>query len=924
MIRLLRGALGRAVTAGVLVLVLLAVLISVARLSLPLADRYRESVAATLSERLNRPVQVGALSLRLAGWSPRLRLDEVVVGDAGGGEDVLRLRALELDLDLAGSIRSRSLEARALTLVGARLAVRRLLDGRLRIEGLSALQTRDPRVLERFLRRGRLNLDDSEVRLIDDRLPGELPRLTGVRLRLHNAGGRHRLELSARPVAVQAGSSEDCPADAQVRISADLRGEGLDPSAWDGTLYLDLGAADLTALVPPSLLDPRAASSESVVVETWIRVTQGTLEEALARVAMRGLRLEAPASQTPASVQAAAAAQPASGGRDRRQITIDRLGGLLRLAPSEGGWRIGLRDLALSLGGTDLPNLDLDLQVSEQGRPRRVTLAAGHFDLGLIQHLAQVFPAPLPPAAAEILARHPRGRLNRLDLDLAVPEQGPARWRVLALGEGLGLDQAGRNPGVEGLRASLRADQGGGTLRLGSEALRLDLAPVFDHVLSLDQFSGVLSWALGPDGALRLSGRNLVLENPDLAGRARFTLDLPASGNGSDPGPFLDLRATLHDGNGRNIRPYLPVGIIHPDLTKWLSRAVVDGRVTQADLVLRGPLKDYPFRGHQGRFELILDVVGGVLDYLEGWPPIEDLAGTLHFLNQGLSIQAESGRILNSTLSAGESVIPDLWGLRRMKVRGESEGPLSDGLRVLGETPLAAHLGPLAQALEVAGRSHLALDLDIPLVPAEPLRVDGRVTWPGPAEVALKGTPLRLTDLEGALRFNVDSLSAEAISARLWGRPVSLAIATRNAGDADAAVTEIRAQGRTPVEDLAARFNSPAWSLASGELGWAFGVDLRNADLRQASPPLGLKLASDLSGLALDLPAPLGKAAAEKRAMALDGSVVPGQSLVLSGDAGDVGLNLELDLRGGAPRLERGRVRLGSAAPAPESSGLVG
>jgi len=917
MIHLLRGVLARAVSAGVWALVLLAVLVSAVRLSLPLSDRYRETVAATLSERLDRPVQVGAMSLRLAGWSPRLRLDDLVVGTAGGGAEALRLRALELDLDVAGSLRSRSTEARALTLVGANLAVRRQLDGRIRIEGLSALRAHDPQVMERFMRRGRLNLEDSEVRLIDDRLPGELPRLTAVRVRLDNAGGRHLLELAARPVAAQSTGPDDCPADAQVRVLADLSGEWRDPSAWGGTVYLDLGGADLTALVPPSLLGARAAGSESVVVESWLRLSGGALEEALARVTLRGLRFEVPAP----NAQTATQAVPAD--RVGRKVVIDRLRGLLRVAPSDGGWGVGLRDLALSLGGIDLPDLDLDLQVSSQGRPERVALVAERFDLGLVEHLAQVFPGPLPSAVTELLARHPRGSLSRLALDLESREKGPASWRVLAIGTDLGLDQAGKMPGLEGLSARLRADQDGGTLHLGSEALRLDAAPVFDHVLALDQFSGVLSWDLGPDGALHLNGRNLVLENPDLAGRARFTLDLPVPGDEPGPGPFLDLRASFHDGNARNLRPYLPVGIIHPNLVRWLSRAVADGRVTQADLVLRGPLRDYPFRGHQGRFDLTLEVDGGVLHYLEGWPPIEDLAATLRFLNQGLTITAESGRILESALGAAEAAIPDLWGARRLKIRGETAGPLSDGLRVLGETPLARQLGPLARVLEVEGRSRLELDLDVPLARGEPLRVDGRITWPGPAEVALKGTPLRLTDLQGDLRFAVDSLSAEAVSARLWGRPVSLTIKTRGAGDADAAVTEIRAQGRSPVADLAARFPSPAWTLASGDLGWAFGVDLRNADLKQASPPLGLRLDSDLSGVALDLPAPLGKAAAETRSVALTGSLVPGLSLALSGGVGNLGLILDLDLRGGAARLDRGRVRLGAAAPAADSSGLV-
>lgn len=949
MIHLLRGALGRLVYGGMVALVLVAILISVLRLSLPLTDGLREPIAAALSKRLGHPVQVGALSLRLAGWSPRLRLDDAVIGDSGGGEDVLRLQALEVDVDMVRSLREGELEVRALTLVGARLTARLRANGRIRIEGLAALETADPKFLRRFLRRGRLSLEESEVQLVIDRLPHELPRLTDVRLRLDNAAGRHRLELSAHPAALahasvhtRARTSAVSPsADASLRLSADLEGEALDPSRWEGSLYLNLNAADLSGLLPPPLLEGHEATTESLVVESWVRLRAGTLAESLVRFAARGARLPIPAPE-PAPLETAppesASPEPAPGadalagvGQDQG-LVIDRLGGLLRLsqgdpapadgARSAGGWRVGLRDLALSIGRIDLPDLDLDLRLGEGGRPERVTLATGHFDLELLQRLTELYPKALPPTLVKALARHPRGRVDRLALDLAYAQGAAARWRVAAAGEGLGIDQAEELPGIEGLSAQLRADQDGGTLRLGSETLRLDLAPAFDRVLAFDQFSATLGWTRVPDGGLRLSGRNLLVENRDLSARARFSLDVPAAGDQSAAGPFLDLRARLRDGNGGNIRPYLPVGILHPDLTRWLSRAVVDGDIPHADLVLRGPLKDYPFREHQGRFELLLELEGGVLDYLDGWPRIEAISGRLHFLDQGLSIRVSSGRILNSALKSALAEIPDLWDPPRIRVEGETEGPLADGLRILGETPLAAQLGPLARALEVEGDSHLDLDLDVPLAHGEPLRVDGRITWPGPAEIGLKGTPLRLTELDGALDFTVDSLSAGAISAQLWGRPLTLTIATGKTGDPDAAVTRIGARGRSAVTELAARLPSPAWALVGGDLDWTLGVDLRWADLSRAKPTLGLQLDSRLSGLTLDLPAPFGKTAAETRPLALTGSLVPGESLALQGTLGDLGLDLDLSLAQG-PRLEHGRVRLGSAAPPAEAPGLV-
>lgn len=928
MIRLLRSTFARLIALGFVALVLLALLISAARLALPLLDQYREQVAAALSERLGYPLRMGGMSVHYSGWSPRLTLEDVVLADPEGGPDLLSLRALELDLDLVASLRLGSPQIRALTLVGARLALRRLADGRIRVLGLGTLQSDDPRTLELFLRQGSLSLVDSEVSLIDDRGPSGLPRLTQVQLRLSNQGQVHRLELNARPVVDRPGAlGKASPSDARLRLLADLRGEGLDPNTWGGSLYLNLSGSDGLALVRSAALDPWRARTQSLSLEAWLQLGGGVLKEGLGRVALGGLRL-APPPLDRAPGATAVGAEPAGAPPEARTIAVDRLSALVRAAPTDAGWHFGVRDLWLAMEGSELEGLDLDLRLSAGGRLDGLTLAADSLDLARVAPLMRLYPGALPEAAQRLDALGPEGHLERIALALERPVGEPPRWRLAASGNGVGIQQSGKMPGFEGLCLRLRADQDGGDLRLRSEWLQVDLSPLLDRPLYLDQFSGLLSWTQGPGGVLRLTGRNLVLENPDLGGRVGFSLDLPASGpaSGSDSasGPFLDLRASLHNGNGAAVRTYLPVGIMHPNLVRWLERALVGGRVPRADLILRGPLRDYPFREHQGRFELLMEIEDGGLNYLEAWPPIEGATGVLHFLNQGMEVRIESARILDSAITAGRAAIPDLWGARRLSVYGEAEGPLSDGLRILGETPLAARLGPIARTLEVGGISHLTLDLGVPLKPGEPLGLDGRLTWPGPAQVALKGTPLTLTDLEGGLRFTKDALTAESIAARLWGRPLTLEIATRNAGDRDRAVTDFAARARIPVSDLAAHLPSPLWSTAEGEADWDLGLELRNADLKLAGVPVRWRLRSDLRGLALDLPLPLGKTAAQSRSLDLTGALLPGQSLGLRGGVGGLDLDLAIGLGAGPPRLERGRVRLGAGvAPDATSQGLL-
>ena len=932
MIHFLRGTLARLTLLGAIALVSLAVLVTAVRLALPAADQYREQVAAALGERLGLPVRMGALSVGLSGWTPRLRLEGVVLEDPQGGPDVLSLAGLELDLDLPASLRLRSPQIRSATLVGARLVLHRLADGRLRIQGLGALQSDDPRALELFLRQGRLNLADSEVSLVDDRLPGALPRLTQVQLSLRNKGQVHRFELSARPLfdgPANSGGRRD-GGDARLRLLGDLRGDGLDPGNWGGRLYLDLQGGDWLGTLRRTALDPWRADAEGLEIEAWLRLGNGRLEEVLGRMDLDGVRLAAPL-QDGGPIAEAEGGGPEEVPPAVREVEIDRLGALGHIAPTPDGWRIGIRELALESLGSGVAGLGLDLGLGSQGALEGLTLVVDRLDLALLGALRPLYPGTLPEPARSIFPLAPRGRLEEVAFALDSRADHP-RWRVAARGSGVGVERVGRVPGVGGLHVRLAGDQDGGELRLGSDWLRLDLAPLFDRALYLDRFSGTLGWTGGAGRGLRLTGRKLILENPDLGGRVRFTLDLPVRAGvataAAGPGPFLDLRASLHDGVGSRARTYLPVGVMHPKLVQWLERSLVGGRVPQADLILRGPLRRFPFREQDGRFELLAEIEDGGLDYREGWPPIEAARGALHFINQGMEIRVDSARILGSDLTAGLASIPDLWDARRISIHGKAEGPLSDGLRILRETPLAQRLGAVARSLDVSGDSSLSLDLEVPLRKGEPLAVAGHLAWPGLAELTLKGTPVTLTDLAGEVEFTETAFSAQSSRARLWGRPLDVSVQTRDAGEPGAALTEIRARSRIPVSDLAEQLPSRAWSLADGETAWELVLDLRHADLGSAGSPIGWRLRSDLQGLALSLPPPLGKSAAQARPLALEGVLLPGRSLTVGGAVGDLGLDLSVDLSAGRPpRLQAGRVLLGAGGRPPEgppaAEGLV-
>ncbi|WP_200328623.1 YhdP family protein [Thiocystis violacea] len=914
---------------ALLILVSAALLVSVLRFVQPLANGFRGELAQILSQRLGYQVSIGALRLGSTGFEPRITLERVRLSKPDDGEVALSLSAMELDLNLPASIWTRAPQFDAFTLIGARLVIERFADGHLRIVGLGALRSDDPRALDLFLGQGRLNLADSEVLYVDHNLGGKVARLVGIRLALENAGDRHRMELTARlvppdPIVSQAPDPDPDPDPVpderrvdegnHIKLVASLDGPPSDPSSWSGGLYVKLDARNLGLLVPAARLKEVQLDTRGVALETWLRIERGGLLQSIARVALDDVALTPPRSEGDGVV--------ADGARARQRF--ERLRALVRARHLAAGWQVQVAGLDVSLNAVQVAGLDLDLRLSHAWRLAGLGLTAARLDLADLARLSQTSPWPVPGQVDALIEHHPRGQVSDLALGVAPPAatDGDAgwRWTLSARFEALGLDQKARLPGFEGLNGVLSADQDGGELRLASERMSLDLNPLFTLPIALSQLSGQLDWQRAAAGGWHLSAHDIALENADLAGRAQLSLDLPADG----ASPFMDLRANFHDADAAQTRTYLPAGAMAPELLAWLEESIVAGRVTQGDVIFRGALADYPFRKNQGRFELLIGFEDLRLAYQKGWPPLESASGSLRFFNQGLTIRVDRGRIYDSAFSDGLAQLPDLWVPRSLRIHGEARGPFSDGLRTLIETPLAKDLGHLAQILTVSGESRLALDIDLPFQKDAALGVSGRLSWPAPATLGLAGTPVELSALDGSLGFTEKSLEAKAIRAQLWGRPLTLSIATEGIGDPDTSITRIEARAQTPVTALAERFPTDAWRFVKGKVDWALAVTLHNRDVNQQTMPLDFQLSSPLRGVALTLPAPLGKPAAAARDLEIRGTLVPAQSLAVTGHLGDLGANLRFALSPQAKRLLGGRIRLGDrAAPEPDAGALV-
>ncbi|MCU0836675.1 MAG: TIGR02099 family protein [Chromatiaceae bacterium] len=889
MVRFVKSAAARALSLALVALVGSAALLGVVRLAVPFADHLRAPVEALLAQTLGMDAEVGGLGMRLVGWAPRLSLRDARLIDPASGRTQLSLRELRLDLDAAASLRAWAPKVASLTLVGANLVVRRHADGHFSVAGLEGLAGGDAGALTFFLGNGRFLLTESDVYLIDEGAGVPAVHLADVAMRFDNTGLSHRIGIRGRLFGDR---------ETQVRLAADLDGPAGEPARWRGPVYLQWQGRDLGPVLGGRLPPGLHLGSAMAAVEAWGELRDGALADALARVELRGLvawREDPDGTAAPMHLQ--------------------RLSGLVQWTRLDDGWRVDVAGLQATRRGATSPATTASLRLSEGAHADRAFSGGlSHLDLGLARDLLALLPGR-PPLPAALRAGRLEGTAEGIDGQYRSGED--PSWSVQGRLAGLALDPVGPMPGVRGLSGTFRAGEGGGTFDLDAAGLSVTFPALLRTAIDVEHASGRIDWERSADGGLRLRAEDLAVASADLRTRSRIDLSLPGAARGE---PFLDLQTDFADVRANAVSRYLPVGLLKPELVRWLDGAFPAGAVPRGTLILRGVPADFPFRDAEGRFLVDFSVVDGTLDFRPGWPRIEDIEAEVRFEGPRLVVEAASARFLESELQGVRAEIPDLMDqqTRAVAIAGRAKGPFADGLRVLRETPLAGRLGPLTTPFAASGRSRLDLGLVIPLrkAPADTgVELHGVLSWPEPAALALPNWGIELNDLGGELRFSEHGLSAESVTARLWDAPVVIRIASESGERQPARQTRVRVEGRHATAVLAEHLPSSLWGPVRGMIDWSLEIGVRAVAHAGERPPLDLVLGSDLRGVAVELPAPLGKTAGAARPLRLTGRLDGAGALGVTGSYGDLGFALGFATQAeGAPRLTGAGLNFGGKA----------
>jgi uncharacterized protein (TIGR02099 family) len=850
--RLHRGARALGWTAGVLVIVL-AVLAALTQLLLPLAAQHPQWVAAQLSQRLQRPVSFASLEGRWTAAGPLFVMHGVTVGAAPGESgSALQLPESELRLDF-GSWLLPSRHLLNLHVRGLQLDLARDAHGDWRVNGIGVAGGTNPQPLSL----GRLSVDLwlADLRIaISDATSGKHYVLLAEQLRLSHQGRWVRVGGTVRRERVAAA----------LHVVGRFREDGA-----AGQLWLGGDDVQLQPLLDGVVMDGYVAQRGNGRLAAWLDWRHGRLIRSVARFDLEQLAVRGPGNGS---------------------ASVTALHGLAGVRRTDDGYE-------LRWAGDDGSALALNLHRANSPQ-LRVGVAAR--DLQLSPWLPWLALKPgLPAQVAQWLGSgHPRGELSRAAVRWS---RADGLQAVDLAFKNLGIDPVGKLPGVSGLHGELRGDAGALSLELPPQPATLQFPQLFRQPLVLSKLGGTLAgWPQDGDWHLGVDALDFV--GAGYAGTARGELTLPAQGGA----PFLELYAALERADVTAAKLFWPLGVMSPNTMAWLDRGLLAGRVEQAQVLLRGDLAEWPFRHNEGRFEARAVIDDLTLDYGEGWPHAEGVDAVASFVNTGMLVEASAGQSLGVQAERAVAVIPDFGaGLLDLNVQGHGSG--ASLLEFVRKSPIGSQQADTLGKLGLGGSGTFDFHLALPLEKTEDMRLSGTAQLKN-ADFTAPAWNLKLDKLSGPLRFDARGVQLGPLDTTFHGQASTLELAIAAANSDPATVLSARLRGSYRIDELVQGYPSLSWlgALADGRSDFTVGFALTHV-AGSAALASNLSVDSPLSGIALQLPAPLDKAAASSLPLHL--------TLSLPTDNSDVRVALG--------QVLRARLRLGAGAQQPLAGTLA-
>ena len=793
-----RRRVGRALLYGVMAWLLLwALLVVLAAVILPRIAWSPQAVGQWLGERAGMPVQVAGVRSHWTRRGPMLELQGLTLGQ----EQAVQVGRARLQLALYTGL----LPGQALTQIqldGLDLALRQQPDGRWQVEGLAPAGPGSGDPLDALSRLG-------EIQISGARLQVDAPALA-IQRHIERVDLRLRVNGDRLRAGVRGWWDQD---DAPLHAVVDM-----DRRQGTGRIWAGAKALNLASWKPLLQLDGATIAEGSGKAEVWLDMQHWRLQQARAVLALQQVRLRGAGAQTLHLPQAQMRANW------QRQ---------------DDGWRLQVPQLRI--GDEQMDGLQVVWG-------QKIQLQAPRLALGPWLQLLALSDQVPAPTRQWLRRANPQVELQQVHWQGAT--QG--RWRGSAEHVQLGFAAVGGAPGLQGLAGRVEADEQGIEVALNPQRqIQLDWPTGFGvtHQLRLEGRIGI--WPEQQDWRVATSA--LRVQGTDYGAWLRGGLRFHADGRL----PRLDLAADLDDAPMTAAKRFWVRSKMSQGAIDWLDAALVGGHVRDGQGLVSGELADWPFVDNNGRFEARARIDDGVVHFAKGWHNLAQVDGEVAFAGPGFELTGR-GRLGQVDVPAFSARIAR-FGQPDLQIRAQAQGQAEALLNLLQHSPLQREYGSSLHALSAQGPARVSFTLDHALGRGA-AKVGGTVDLDA-VRLADRRWDLQLDQVRGQAEYGNGGFAAPRLTARLQGAPVALSLRAGGYAEDTAHAFQARLEGPQDMADLLARAPELNWlsRYLQGRSQWQIGVDVLR-DAGSAGRPMALlRLASDLEGTQMLLPAPLAK-----------------------------------------------------------------
>jgi uncharacterized protein (TIGR02099 family) len=841
---------------------------------LPNIDHYKGDIERLATRAVGNPVTIDRVYASWKGLRPSLFLGDVILRDAAG-KQALQLPSVSATISWwslpAGGLRFESLE-----FIRPSLEVRREADGKIYAAGILIDPTKksDGKGADWLLSQREVVIREGRLEWTDAQRGTPPLALSGMNFLMMNTWRRHQFAVHALPPEAM-GREIDVRADFQHPAFGRIS----DVANWKGELYASLSQLNLApwkTYIPANI----EIQSGSGAVRAWLSVDKARPTSITADLALSDVVAKLDAELPELDVAAVT-------GRVAVKEDLPATQAVTKAPFGAHGGSIALTDFSvLTRDGVNLaPTTASARRLPQTGtQPEWTEIQARSLDLSILSELATRL--PLDSRERELLAElAPRGRVQNLVAEWRGPLPAPSSYKLKAEVADLGMEpleahpampKSGKNPGAPAIPALpgfdrlsgvVEANEKGGSVKLVSPGLQLNMPEWFDEpVMTFDKLDLDLGWSLADARNLALKLDKLELEHAGITASLAGSHLLPRDGKSAG---VADITGTLDGFTINTIGRYLPFKT--PEHTKhWLANALEDGMARDVSIRLRGELDHFPFKEGspdkaKGEFRIAGRIDNGRLNYDPGffakdgkspvWPLAEKIKGTIAFDRGRMEIRADTARTLGVNLTNVKAVIPDLTVHESsLQIEGGAAGQMSDFLKYVSSSPVLEYIGHFTEESTATGPAKLALKLDMPLNHMIDSKVLGTLTLQGNDVTLWRDMPtVQLTT--GKIEFNEKGVNLNGLNGTLLGGGLQVSGGSQKDGS-----IQVKLAGMATVDGLRKAYPTPAVQRLANRLngGMRFtGLVVAREHQWQ------INIDSPTVGLGLDFPAPLKKAAGD-------------------------------------------------------------